>query len=99
MADRCNEFKEIYHPVTGDVVNHIHFKFPDGTKIKKAFTYEWRLWTLPELRELLLEAGFREVTVYWEGTDEETGEGDGEWKATTVGEACPGWVAYLAAEK
>jgi SAM-dependent methyltransferase len=88
-----------YNPVTGDVVNHIHFKFPDGTKIKRAFTYEWRLWTLPEVQELLLEAGFRKVTVYWEGTDEETGEGDGEWKATTVGEACPGWVAYLAAEK
>ena len=25
------------------------------------------LWTLPELRELLAEAGFRRVTVYWEG--------------------------------
>ncbi|UCD74147.1 MAG: methyltransferase domain-containing protein [Phycisphaerales bacterium] len=91
--------QQYYNPITGDVVNHIHFKFPDGTKIKKAFTYEWRLWTLPEIQELLLEAGFREVTVYWEGTDEETGEGDGEWTATTRGEACPGWVAYLAAEK
>ncbi len=44
-----------YDPVTGDVVNHIHFKFPDGTKIMKAFTYEWRLWTLPEIQEMLLE--------------------------------------------
>ena len=31
-------------------------------------------------RELLLEAGFREVEVYWEGTDEETGEGDGKFR-------------------
>ena len=58
---------------------HIHFSFPDGSKIKKAFTYDWRLWTLPEIRELLLEAGFQRATVYWEGTNEETEEGDGEF--------------------
>jgi len=87
-----------YNPITGDVINHIHFRFPDGTKLTKAFTYEWRLWTLPELRELLKEAGFAAVTVYWEGTDEE-GEGNGEWSVSRVGEACPGWIAYLVAEK
>jgi hypothetical protein len=88
-----------YNPVTGDVVNHIHFRFPDGTRINRAFTYEWRLWTLPELREILREAGFADVTVYWEGTDEETDEGNGEWSVTKVGEACAGWVAYVVAEK
>ncbi len=67
--------------------------------MRKAFRYEWRLWTLPEIQEILLEAGFREVVVYWEGTDEETEEGDGEWSASTVGEACEGWVAYLVAKK
>jgi hypothetical protein len=88
-----------YNPIDGRAINHIHFKFPDGTKMTKAFSYEWRLWTLPEIQEVLKEAGFREVTIYWEGTDEETEEGNGEWAAATVGEACPGWVAYLAAEK
>jgi cyclopropane fatty-acyl-phospholipid synthase-like methyltransferase len=88
-----------YNPVTGDVINYIHFKFPDGTRIKRAFTYEWRLWTLPELRELLKEAGFKRVTVYWEGTDEETEEGNGVFTVTRTGEACEGWIAYLAAEK
>lgn len=87
-----------YNPVTGDVINHITFRFPDGTKIERAFTYEWRLWTLPEIQEVLHEAGFKEVVVYWEGTDED-GEGDGEWSPTRVGEACEGWVAYLAAAK
>jgi len=84
-----------FDPITGDVVNHIHFKFPDGTKIKKAFTYEWRLWTLPEIKELLLEAGFSDTVVYWEGTEEDTGEGDGVWAASKRGEACEGWVAYI----
>lgn len=88
-----------YNPISGDVVNHIHFKFPDGTKIKKAFTYEWRLWTLPEIKELLMEAGFSGTTVYWEGTEEDTGEGDGEWAESEQGEACEGWVAYIVGIK
>ncbi|MCH2134695.1 MAG: class I SAM-dependent methyltransferase [Phycisphaerales bacterium] len=88
-----------YDPISGDVINHIHFKFPDGTKIKKAFTYHWRLWTLPEIQELLLEAGFRNAVVYWEGTDEDTEEGNGEWTEADTGEACEGWIAYLVGIK
>ncbi len=88
-----------YNPIDGRALNHIHFRFPDGSKMKRAFTYEWRLWTLPEIQECLLEAGFSEVLVYWEGTDEETGEGNGEWAMTTEGEACQGWIAYLVAKK
>jgi SAM-dependent methyltransferase len=87
-----------YSPVSGDVINHIHFRFPDKTKMEKAFTYEWRLWTLPELKELLAEAGFKNITVWWEGTDDE-GDGDGEFEPNKIGEACEGWIAYLTAEK
>jgi hypothetical protein len=90
---------ERYDPVTGDVLNHIHFVFPDGTKMRKAFTYDWRLWTIPEIRECLADAGFRRTHVYWEGTDHATGEGDGVFRRTTVGEACGGWIAYIAAER
>jgi SAM-dependent methyltransferase len=87
-----------YDPISGEAVNYIHFKFPDGSKLKRAFEYHWRLWTLPEIRELLAEAGFKTTWVYWEGTDED-GEGDGEWAVTDRGEACPGWVAYLVSSK
>ena len=48
--------KESPNPITHATTCHIHFKFPDGSKLKKAFTYEWRLWTAPEIRELLLVA-------------------------------------------
>ncbi len=89
----------VYNPITGEAINHIHYRFPDGSEIKKAFTYDWRLWTLPEIQELLREAGFREVNVYWEGTDEETGQGNDEFKPARRGEACQGWIAYIAAEK
>ncbi len=87
-----------FHPVTHYIRCHIHFKFKDGSRIKKAFTYEWRLWSAPEIRELLLEAGFRKATVYWEGEDED-GEGNGEFAPDECGEADLAWIAYIVAEK
>lgn len=87
-----------YDPVSGRMQCYIHFDFPDGTKMRPAFSYVWRLWSLPELRELLLEAGFRTATVYWEGTDED-GEGDDEFRPVERGEADPAWIAYIVAER
>ena len=87
-----------FYPVTNHMVAHIHFKFPDGSKIKNAFTYEWRMWTLPEIRELLLEAGFRTVRIFWEGEDED-GEGNGEFAETETGEPDLAWICYIVAEK
>ncbi len=100
---KCEGFTYIWHqakyePVTGRTVCHINFRFPDGSKIKKAFSYDWRLWSLPELRELLEEAGFAKVRVYWEGEDED-GEGNGEFCEEAAGEADPAWIAYIIGEK
>jgi len=66
--------------------------------MKKAFSYSWRLWTLPEIREILDEAGFRNSTVYFEYRDDD-GEGLGEWYAESKGEADSAWVANITAEK
>ena len=87
-----------FHPITNFIRCHIHFKFKDGSKIKKAFTYEWRLWSAPEIRELLLEAGFKKATVYWEGEDED-GDGNGEFAPDEKGVADLAWIAYIVAEK
>ena len=87
-----------FNPVTSETLCHIHFSFPDGTKMNKAFTYDWRLWSIAELRELLKEAGFTRSTVYWEGTDPR-GEGNGIFRPTTKGEVCAGWVSYIIAER
>ncbi len=76
---------------------YIHFAFEDGSKIDKAFSYQWRLWTLPELQELLFEAGFNQVKVYWEGTDVKTGEGDGVYLDSQTGDADAAWICYLSA--
>jgi cyclopropane fatty-acyl-phospholipid synthase-like methyltransferase len=86
-----------YNPITGDYLCKIHFKFKDGSRLKSAFVYEWRLWTLPEIVEMLSEAGFQ-ASVYWEGTDEDN-EGSGEFTLTDQGEADAGWIAYVVAQK
>jgi hypothetical protein len=77
---------------------HIHFHFDDGSKLKNAFSYHWRLYTLPELREILEEAGFARVTVYWQGWDEDD-EPDGDFQPATAGEAEAGWICMVSAEK
>ena len=87
-----------FNPINHDMLCHIHFKFPDGSRIRRAFSYSWRLWSLPEIRELLSEAGFSRSTVYWEGSDEETGEGNGVFEPTEEGEADDAWLVYMVAE-
>ncbi len=87
-----------FNPITGDMECRIHFKFPDKTKIKDAFSYSWRLWSMPEIRELLTEAGFANVVVYWEGEDEDDeGEGNGEYEPTLEGTADPAFISYIVA--
>ncbi|HEY7671597.1 MAG TPA: class I SAM-dependent methyltransferase [Gammaproteobacteria bacterium] len=100
---KCDGFTYVwdqadYEPVTNHITCHIHFHFPDGSKLKRAFTYEWRMWSLPEIRELLLEAGFVKVRVYWEGTGED-GEGNDEFTESATGEPDAAWVSYIVAEK
>lgn len=53
-------------PLTGRVLNAMHFapKGRRGPSIRDAFTYDWRLWSVPELRDALEEAGFGAVRVY-----------------------------------
>jgi len=86
-----------FDPVSHHAVNHIHFEFPDGSRLNRAFSYRWRLWTLPELRELLEEAGFSQVDVYWEGTDAKTQEGNGVYRKVVRAPADPAWISYIAA--
>lgn len=88
-----------FNPIDAAMTCHIHFQFPDGSEMKEAFTYHWRLWTLPEIQELLLEAGFSDVVVYWEGTDRKTNEGDGVYRPSEIGDADPGWVCYVVAQR
>ena len=88
-----------FDPVHHNAVNRIHFEFEDGSRISKAFEYDWRLWTLPELRDLLADAGFDLVEVYWEGTDHSTGEGNGIYHKVERAMDDPAWVSYIVGIK
>jgi cyclopropane fatty-acyl-phospholipid synthase-like methyltransferase len=88
-----------FNPITHDLKCHIHFEFPDKTKIKKAFTYDWRLWTLPEIQECLEEAGFKKIDVYMQGWNDKKNEETERFYKVSKCDADPAWVAYLAARK
>jgi SAM-dependent methyltransferase len=64
-----------------------------------AFVYEWRLWTLAELRELFAEAGFAKIDVLWEGTDHKTGGGNGVFRKTVRGGMDEAWIAIVVGQK
>jgi hypothetical protein len=91
-----------YLPGTGEYTCYIHFRFRDGSEMKRAFTYKWRYWSLPELKDVLHEAGFSDVQSWFEQSDDEDGEGNGVYKRDESGRSCrncAGWIAYILALK
>ncbi len=88
--------QESFDPITHETRCHIHFEFEDGSRLDRAFTYDWRLWTIPELRDVLTEVGFADVEVYWEQVDDD-GDGTGEYQRTESEENQEGWLVYVVA--
>jgi hypothetical protein len=86
-----------FDPIQNHGVNYIHFVFSDGSEIERAFSYEWRIWSVPELREILEDAGFSKTEVYWEGTDRKTGDGNDVFRKRETAHDDPAWIAYLVA--
>ena len=100
---RCGGFTYVweqaaFYPGTGEYTCNIHFRFPDGTQLKNAFRYSWRMWYLTELKDVLVDAGFKQVDTYFEGTDEKGTGGDGIFRKHARGENCLSWIAYLVAQ-
>ncbi|MGE0430655.1 MAG: class I SAM-dependent methyltransferase [Planctomycetota bacterium] len=83
-----------YDPISSEILCHIHFLFEDGSEWRKAFTYDWRLWTIAEIREVLMEAGFASTEVYWEGSNSK-GEGNGVFSKKEKVENEDAWVTYI----
>ena len=108
FAEGCDErrlggFTYVWDQGPVDAISHrttrrIHFEFPDGSSKRNVFRYDWRVWTLPETKEALLEAGFRKVEVLWELYDKD-GEGSGIFRKVEKAKNDDSWVAYLLAWK
>ncbi len=88
-----------FDPISRMATCYIHFTFDDGSALRRAFAYHWRMYTIPELREALADAGFTSSTVYWEGTDAKTQEGDGVYTPRETAEPDDAWVCYVVGVK
>ena len=84
-----------FNPVEHGLRCHIHFRMRDGREMRRAFSYDWRMWTLPEIRELLAEAGFRESIVYLQDWDDEAHEALGSYSRRRRFENQQSWLAYV----
>jgi len=81
-----------FDPIANRSTSWIHFRFKDGTRIEKAFTYDWRIWSLPELRDVLVDAGFHRVDTYWDCEDDVV-------RLRKTAENWDSWIAYLVGWK
>jgi SAM-dependent methyltransferase len=84
-----------FNPVDHRLRCSIHFRLKGGLTLRHAFRYDWRMWTLPELRELLVEAGFERAEVWVEGWDDERHRPDHVYRRRSRFENQKGWLAYV----
>jgi SAM-dependent methyltransferase len=90
--------QEDFDPINNRARFHIHFQ-PKGERMRKrVFTYDWRMWSIPEVRDIMIDAGFKDTAVYWEGTGK-NGRGSGKYHRKIRGESCDVWVAYVVGIK
>ncbi|OFZ22923.1 MAG: hypothetical protein A2X94_14945 [Bdellovibrionales bacterium GWB1_55_8] len=95
------KYTYVWHQKSFDPVSRrghyaIHFESKDW-KLKDAFTYDWRMWTIPEIRDALRDAGFKKTYVYWE--TEHRGRASGEYVRSETGDNAYSWVAYIVGAK
>ena len=83
-----------YDAVKRRLVAHIHFELRDGRRIPRAFTYDWRMYTVPELRDAMLEAGYSDFEVWSEGWDARAKRGNGVLYRRTTLDNDDTWIAY-----
>jgi SAM-dependent methyltransferase len=86
-----------FDPLTARLDCRLHFVLREGGRRRTrrdAFRYDCRVWTVPELRDLLLEAGFRKTEVWQHRT--RGGRGVFEPTARLAGRA---WIAYVVGRR
>ena len=88
-----------YNPLSAEMICFIHFRFPDGSRLDRAFSYNWRLWGAKELRELLAEAGFARTRLYVQAFDDDTDEPIDRFDETEEIPDYASFIAYIVAEK
>jgi len=86
-----------FNPIDSHLIADIHFELENGRRMRRAFTYDWRMWSLPELNDALREAGFVDVHVYIQGWDDEAHRPLDVYRRRTRFENQKAWLAYIVA--
>lgn len=86
-----------FNPTDNRALCYIHFEFKGGKKWKRAFTYDWRLYSPPEICDALDSAGFQNIEVFW---DVEEDENKSDFRPVSGHKItnCPGWLTYVIAD-
>ena len=87
-----------FNPVDHSTLYSISFKLKGKKRLRDVFVYDWRLWSIPELRDIMEEVGFASSHVFWEGDDNDGG-GNGIYSRVEKEESCESWVSYIAGVK
>lgn len=66
LKNRYPNFTYTWEQEEVNIVNRktkisIHFQLKNKQTLRHAFSYSWRLWSLPEINDCLVEAGFQSV--------------------------------------
>ena len=90
--------RKSFNPITRRAQYSINFIYPDGPELMDAFKYDFRMWSIPELRDIMKEAGFSKSLVYWETPEGET-VAENDFYASEKEENTSSWNAYIVAIK
>ncbi|KAG9455069.1 hypothetical protein H6P81_007973 [Aristolochia fimbriata] len=111
LKRRFSNFTYVWEQEDFDIINRttrisLHFHVGKREIIPHAFSYNWRLWSLPEIKDCLLEAGFRYVH-FWirempdtneRGNSEEFNAGrDVKYEELSSFQQRDAWNAYIVA--
>lgn len=95
------EFEQsFFDPISNTTRIHLHFRFPDGSAIRSAFSYFFRLWSIREAREVLEDAGFSSSRVWFSGNVRNSGDVLHTYREIKQGETpspqdCEAWNAII----
>ena len=84
-----------FNPVDGRALCHIHFEFKNGKRMKRAFTYDWRIYAPAEISDALAATGFQNIEVFWDFDDDDRSS---DFRSAKRAENCPGWIFYVIAD-
>jgi len=84
-----------FNPIDNRALCYIHFEFKNRKMMKRAFTYEWRIYSPAEVSDALAAAGFRNIKVFWDFEDDDSAS---DFRPAKRVENCPGWIFYVIAD-